>query len=129
MKYQTIIISDVHLGSKASRTKDVLEFLDKNSCNRLILNGDIIDMWSIRRGGKWKDSHTKFIKKILKISKKIEVIYVIGNHDDFLEEFNPIHISNIKLAKEYQMTDIKGRKLFIFHGDVLDVFISAFQKA
>jgi UDP-2,3-diacylglucosamine pyrophosphatase LpxH len=124
MKYQTIIISDVHLGSKASRTKDVLEFLEKNSCNRLILNGDIIDMWSIRRGGKWKDAHTKFIKKILKISKKIEVIYVIGNHDDFLEEFNPIHISNIKLAKEYQMTDIKGRKLFVFHGDVLDVFIT-----
>ena len=124
MNYRTIIISDVHLGSKSSRTKDVLEFLEKNKCKKLILNGDIIDMWALKRGGKWKDSSTKFIKKILKISKKTEVIYVIGNHDDFLEEFNPSQLSNINLVKEYRMEDSKGRKLFVFHGDVLDVFIT-----
>ena len=57
MKFKTIILSDIHLGSKASRTKDVLKFLDENTCQRLIFNGDIIDMWALKRGGKWKESH------------------------------------------------------------------------
>lgn len=124
MKFKTIILSDVHLGSKASRTKDVLKFLDENTCQKLILNGDIIDMWSLKRGGNWKDTHSKFIKKILKIAKKKEVIYLIGNHDDFLHKFAPLHLKNIKLLKEYILTDSNNKKLYIFHGDVLDIFIT-----
>lgn len=124
MKFKTIILSDVHLGSKASRTKDVLKFLDENSCQRLILNGDIIDMWAMKRGGKWKDTHSKFIKRILKIAKKKEVIYIIGNHDEFLHKFAPLYLKNIKLLKEYILTDSNNKKLYIFHGDVLDIFIT-----
>ena len=124
MKFKTIILSDIHLGSKASRTKDVLKFLDENTCQRLILNGDIIDMWSLKRGGKWKESHSKFIDKILKIAKKKEVIYLIGNHDDFLHKFAPLHLPNIKLLKEYILTDSNNKKLYIFHGHVLDIFIT-----
>ena len=124
MKFKTIILSDVHLGSKASRTKDVLKFLDENTCDRLILNGDIIDMWALKRGGKWRDIHSKFIKKILKIAKKKEVIYLIGNHDEFLHKFSPLHLKNIKLLKEYILTDSNNKKLYIFHGDVLDIFIT-----
>lgn len=124
MKFKTIILSDVHLGSKASRTKDVLKFLDENTCDRLILNGDIIDMWAMKRGGKWKETHSRFIKKILKISKKKEVIYLIGNHDEFLHKFSPLYLKNIKLLKDYILTDSNNKKLYIFHGDVLDVFIT-----
>ena len=116
-------MSDVHLGSKASRAKDALKFLEENTCDRLILNGDIIDMWAIRRGGKWKDSHSRFIKRVLKIAKKQEVIYVIGNHDDFLQDFLPLQLTNIHVVKDYVMTDTQGKKLYVFHGDVLDVFI------
>ena len=123
MKYRTIVLSDIHLGSKASRAKDVLQFLTENSCQKLILNGDIIDMWSIRRGGKWKDSHTRLIKHILKIAKKTPVVYVVGNHDDFLEEYIPFTLPGIQFTKEYRMEDSRGRKLYVFHGDVLDVFI------
>lgn len=124
MKFKTIILSDIHLGSKASRTKDVLKFLDDNTSDRLILNGDIIDMWALKRGGNWKDTHSKFIKKILKIAKKKEVIYLIGNHDEFLHKFAPLYLKNIKLLKEYILTDSNNKKLYIFHGDVLDIFIT-----
>jgi UDP-2,3-diacylglucosamine pyrophosphatase LpxH len=123
MRYKTIVMSDVHLGSKASRAKDALKFLEENTCDRLILNGDVIDMWAIRRGGKWKDSHSRFIKRVLKIAKKREVIYVIGNHDDFLEDFLPLQLPNIHVVKDYVMTDAQGKRLYVFHGDVLDVFI------
>ena len=54
MKYKTMILSDLHLGSKASRSKDISDFLEQNTAETIILNGDIIDVWSLKRGSKWK---------------------------------------------------------------------------
>ena len=47
MKYKTIILSDIHLGSKSSRANDVIEFLENNTTETLILNGDIVDGWAL----------------------------------------------------------------------------------
>ena len=52
--YKTIVVSDVHLGSKGSKAKELSRFLRANTCDKLILNGDIIDGWQLQRGGKWK---------------------------------------------------------------------------
>ena len=41
--YKTIVLSDIHLGSKWSKTKEVTRFLKQHSCDTLILCGDIID--------------------------------------------------------------------------------------
>lgn len=121
--YKTIILSDLHLGSKQSRTKDIIDFLNKNTANTIILNGDIIDMWALKRGGKWKDVHTKAIRKILKLSEKnTEIYWLRGNHDDFIHEFIPFELGNIKMREDLIYTDIKGNTHYIFHGDVLDVF-------
>jgi UDP-2,3-diacylglucosamine pyrophosphatase LpxH len=46
MKYRTIILSDIHLGSSYSRADDVISFLKKNKSEILILNGDIVDGWA-----------------------------------------------------------------------------------
>jgi UDP-2,3-diacylglucosamine pyrophosphatase LpxH len=120
-KYRTVIISDIHLGSKASMAKDVCQFLDEISCDRLILNGDIIDMWSIRRKGKWTSDHSRFLKKLRKFSKKTEVIYLIGNHDDFLLEFAPMNFQKIKIRRDYILHS-NEKSYYIFHGDVIDPF-------
>jgi UDP-2,3-diacylglucosamine pyrophosphatase LpxH len=53
VKYKRIIISDLHLGIKDSKSKQLLKFLNKNSCEELILNGDIIDGWALKRGSTW----------------------------------------------------------------------------
>ena len=124
MKYKTIILSDIHLGSKSSRTEDVIDFLEKNTAERLILNGDIVDGWALSRGGKWKDIHTKLIRKFLKISEKgTSVIWIRGNHDDFIKDFIPIKLSNIQIEESYMFISRKGKRIYCFHGDVLDVFI------
>lgn len=121
--YETIILSDLHLGSKQSRTKDIIDFLNHNTTNTLILNGDIIDMWAIKRGGKWKDEHTKLVRKILKLSEnKVDVIWLRGNHDDFLHDFIPLDLGNIKMREDMIYQDLSGRSHYIFHGDILDVF-------
>ena len=87
MKYQAIIVSDLHLGIKDSKADEFIEFLDEHPTDLLILNGDIIDGWALNRGAKWKKKHTKVISKILKLSNKTQIIWIRGNHDEFIQEF------------------------------------------
>ena|ERR1035437_449980 len=125
MRYNTIILSDLHLGSKASRADDIVNFLENNSTERLILNGDIIDGWSLKRGSRWTKKHTKVIRKILKYSQKgTEVIWVKGNHDDFLKDFIPFELGIIQIVNDYKFCDLKRKEHYVFHGDILDFFIT-----
>ena len=124
MKYNTVIISDLHLGSKASRRDDILDFLDKLSTETLILNGDIIDGWSLQRGSKWTKKDTKIIRKLLKISETgTNVVWLRGNHDEFLKDFISFDLGNIKIV-EYWIHQSNQIRYYIFHGDILDVFIT-----
>ena len=101
MIYRTVILSDLHLGSKASRSKDIIDFLETIECDNLILNGDIVDGWALSRGSKWKDSHTKVIRKILKIAENgTNIIWVRGNHDEFLDTYMNISLGNITIKKD-----------------------------
>ncbi len=120
-KYKTIIISDVHLGVKSSKAKEVVKFLKSNSCDKLILNGDIIDGWELKRSGKWKKKHTKFFKLVLKYvaKRKMEVIYLRGNHDDFLGELIPFRFGTLQLANQY-IHESCGKRYLVIHGDIFD---------
>ena len=83
-KWKTVIMSDLHLGSRQSQTDKILKFLEENEMETLILNGDIIDGWAIRSNGKWTNDCTRIIRNIIKLSEgKTKVIYIRGNHDDF----------------------------------------------
>jgi UDP-2,3-diacylglucosamine pyrophosphatase LpxH len=125
-KYKTIIVSDIHLGTKDSQAKEFIKFLDEHPTDQLILNGDIVDGWALQRGSKWKKQHTKVILKLLELSKKTDIVWIRGNHDDFLSDFFMIKMSNITLCEDY-MIGIKRKKYLIFHGDILDVFSSTWK--
>ncbi len=119
--YRTIVLSDVHLGSKWSKTKEASRFLKKNSCETLILCGDIIDGWAILRGKKmkWKRSHTNFMKVLLDLSHNTRIVYVRGNHDDFLDRIIPINFLNISIVRDWVYTS-GGKRYYVLHGDVFD---------
>ena len=125
-KYKIIIVSDIHLGTKDSQAKEFIKFLDEHPTEQLILNGDIIDGWALQRGSKWKKQHTKVILKLLELSKKTDIVWIRGNHDEFLTDFFMIKMSNITLCEDY-MIGIKRKKYLIFHGDILDVFSSTWK--
>ncbi len=119
--FRTIIISDVHLGSKWSAAKEATRFIKEHSCERLILNGDIIDGWAIMRGSeeKWKRKHTAFVKAVLDISLDTEVLYIKGNHDDFLDRIVPINFINISVLGDY-ILECGDKRYFVLHGDIFD---------
>ncbi len=120
-KYRTVVISDVHLGSKWSSAKEATRFIKENSCERLILCGDIIDGWAIMRGSKekWKRKHTAFMTAVLDISIDSQVIYIKGNHDDFLDRLTPITFANISLQTDCILT-CGSKRYFVLHGDIFD---------
>ena len=124
MRYRTIIMSDLHLGARQSQTDKIIKFLDENQAEKLILNGDIIDGWALKGSGKWTKDCTKIFRKFMKMSEKdTKVIYIRGNHDDFLKDFIPFKLNNIRIVRKYVHTGMDGRTYFCFHGDVLDFVI------
>lgn len=121
--YRTIVISDVHLGTAGSKAIEATKFIRDYTCERLILNGDIIDGWQLKKYGAWKKKHTAFIRAVLKTIEKddTQVFYVRGNHDDFLDQFLPFSIgSNFKIVQELVLNSGEN-KFFITHGDVFDL--------
>ena len=116
MKIEALFISDVHLGSKGSNAELVLEVLKKYQPTYLFLVGDIIDGWLLKRKFRWPQSHTNVIRKILSYSKNgCKVIYIPGNHDDFLREYGEFSFGNIEIHNEYIWNNT-----FITHGDLYD---------
>ena len=117
-------MSDLHLGARQSQTDKIISFLDNNTTEKLILNGDIIDGWALKGNGKWTKDCTKIFRRFMKMSEKnTKVIYIRGNHDDFLKDFIPFKLNNIRIVRKYIHNGIDGRNYFCFHGDVLDFVI------
>ena len=135
MKYQAIVVSDLHLGTKDSKAEEFIEFLEEHPTDLLILNGDIIDGWAINRGAKWKKQHTKVISKLLQLSNKTQIIWIRGNHDEFIQDFIGTHLGRIEIKEDYRLiiqrwveNDVyRNENYYVFHGDVVDVFITKYK--
>ena len=121
--YKTIVLSDIHMGSEFSRTEEVTKFLKRVNCDRLILNGDIIDFWQLKKPGHgWKKEYTDFFKVLMKMMEKqgTEIIYVVGNHDDCLEHAAPLSFFNFRFVKDYVLRS-GDKDYWVLHGDVFDL--------
>lgn len=118
---RTVILSDVHLGTPHARAVEVNHFLRHVHCEKLILNGDIIDGWQLRRGGRWTKAHTRFVRIVLKKLEKrdTQVVYLRGNHDDILDRFLPLEFENLRIVEDHVHEGPGGRYL-VLHGDVFD---------
>lgn len=119
--YKTIVLSDIHLGMKWSKAAEVTLFLSKNSCDTLILCGDIIDGWSLKRGRKpkWTQECTDFLKLLFELQHTTRIVYVKGNHDDFLDLIVPLCFQNLSIVKDYVHMS-NGKRYYVLHGDVFD---------
>lgn len=118
--YRTGWISDVHLGTRGCKAGALLEFLRETEFDTLYLVGDLIDIWSLRRGIYWPQDHNDIIQKLLRKGRKgTEIIYIPGNHDEFVSGFIGNYAS-VTLRKNAIHTTADGRRLLIMHGHELD---------
>lgn len=118
MKVKSIFISDLHLGTKME-SKKLSQFLSNWQAENYYLLGDIIDFWKLSGNPKLSNEHLQIIKKIIKISKKANVVYITGNHDDLLRGFDGLTFGNIPVYDEYTY-QTQGRRYLLTHGDFYD---------
>lgn len=120
--YKTIFISDLHLGTKGCQSDKLLKLLKTTESECLILNGDIIDFWALKRKSYWPQEHNTIIQKILKKARHgTKVIFICGNHDECLREYIGYHFGDIEICDEYTHSLTDGRKLLCVHGDKFDM--------
>lgn len=121
LRYRTVILSDTHLGTKDAKARELLHFLKHIRCDKLVLNGDIIDFWSLRRKPYWTQDHTAVIRRILKMAeKKTEVVYLRGNHDDMPADLMPLILDKLTLCGKHIHETADGTRFLCVHGDAFD---------
>jgi UDP-2,3-diacylglucosamine pyrophosphatase LpxH len=85
---RTLILSDIHLGNRHSNTALLTEVLERESFDRLILNGDTINSVNLR---KLNGAHWAMLDRFRKLARGRELILIRGNHDhegDHVPQFN-----------------------------------------
>jgi UDP-2,3-diacylglucosamine pyrophosphatase LpxH len=121
-EFDTLILSDVHLGSEVSRARDAVALLENTRYRRLILLGDIFSDLNFRR---LTGDHWKFLSCIRKLSnpkRKIEVVWVEGNHDHGLSQIMS-HLVGIPVYQRY-VWEFAGLRHLAIHGHQFDHFVS-----
>lgn len=119
-KIDILVLSDIHLGTYGCKANELLQYLKSIYPKRVILNGDIIDMWQFKKRY-WPNSHTKVLKHLFKwMSKGIPVDYITGNHDEALRRYTGFKLGSFNIVNK-KVLKIDGKKAWIFHGDVFDV--------
>ena len=120
-RLRSIFISDVHLGTQGCQARALLSFLKSNPSDHLYLVGDIIDGWQLRRRWYWPQEHNDVVQKILRrVRKGCHVVFVPGNHDEFVRHFVDHHFGGVEVVSEAVHTTADGRRLWVVHGDLYD---------
>jgi UDP-2,3-diacylglucosamine pyrophosphatase LpxH len=122
-RFRTGWISDLHLGTRSSNAAAFLQFLRDHDFETLYIVGDLIDVWQMRRGAYWPQQHNDVIQKLLRKSRKgTHIVYIPGNHDEFLGGFCGYY-GHIAIVKHFIHTTADGRRILIMHGHELDTVV------
>lgn len=117
---ELVILSDIHLGTYGCHAEELLRYLKTVNPKKLILNGDIIDMWQFTKRY-WPKSHMQVIKHITGLlAKNTRIVYLTGNHDEMLRKFAGFRIGSFHIDNKVVLK-LNGKRAWIFHGDVFDV--------
>jgi UDP-2,3-diacylglucosamine pyrophosphatase LpxH len=124
LRFRSVWISDIHLGTPGCQAQALLEFLKRVECDTLFLVGDIIDGWQLRRSWFWPQAHNDVVQKLLRKARKgTRVIFVPGNHDEFARKYLGHSFGGIEVAEDWIHETADGRKIWITHGDYFDAVI------
>ena len=121
---RTLFVSDVHLGTTGCQAEIFLEFLRNYEAPTIYLVGDIVDGWRLRGNWYWPQAHNDVVQKLLrKVRKGTRIVYVPGNHDEFLRAYDGLHFGGIEIADRIIHTTAAGKRYLVLHGDQFDVVV------
>jgi len=118
---RSVFISDVHLGFRGCQADYLLDFLTQLDTEQLVLVGDIVDLWSLKRSMYWPVAHQDVLRAILKLARSgTKVVYVPGNHDEGFRELCGGEIAGIEIRRDFIHEAADGKRYLVLHGDDFD---------
>lgn len=123
-RFRALFISDVHLGTKGCQAELLLDFLRRHDADTIYLVGDIVDGWRLRQGWYWPQSHNDVVQKLLRKARKgAKIIYLPGNHDEFLRSYYGSHFGGIEVMETAIHEGANGKRYLVIHGDIFDMVV------
>jgi UDP-2,3-diacylglucosamine pyrophosphatase LpxH len=125
-RFRTLFISDVHLGTRGCQADQLLDFLRFHDADTIYLVGDIVDGWQLRTSWYWPQAHNDVVQKVLRKARKgTRVIYVPGNHDEFLRcDYYGTHFGGIEVTETAIHDGADGKRYLVIHGDHFDLVVT-----
>ena len=110
--YRALFMSDIHLGTRGCQSDLLLDFLKQNDAETVYLVGDIVDGWRLKKNWYWPQPHNDVVQKILRKGRKgSRIIYIPGNHDEFLRGFLGTHFGGVEVVDSIVHESANGKKI------------------
>ena len=124
IRVRTLFLSDVHLGTRGCQAGELLKFLRVYDADSIYLVGDIVDGWWLRSGWYWPQEHNDVVQKLLrKVRKGARLVYIPGNHDEFLRDYLGSNFGGIEISDQAIHETADGKKFLVIHGDEFDIVV------
>jgi UDP-2,3-diacylglucosamine pyrophosphatase LpxH len=118
---RTLFLSDIHLGFRHARVRELNEFLHGIEAERIVLVGDIVDALSLARRPFWTAEHTQVVRTLLARQRAgARLIYIPGNHDASLAMLAQMLQGQFEVHREWVHRTARGERLLVLHGDQFD---------
>jgi UDP-2,3-diacylglucosamine pyrophosphatase LpxH len=123
--YRALFISDLHLGAKGCQADRLVDFLRYHDADTIYLVGDIVDGWQLGAQWYWPQHHNDAVQKVLRKARKgTRVVYIPGNHDDFMRPYCGMQFGAIEIAESVIHEGADGRRYLVVHGDLFDAVVT-----
>ena len=124
-RFRALFLSDVHLGTRGCQAERLLDFLRWHEADTIYLVGDIVDGWALRSGWYWPQAHNDVVQKLLRQARKgTRIVYVPGNHDEFLRGgYYGTHFGGVEVLEHTIHQGADGRRYLVIHGDIFDLVV------
>jgi UDP-2,3-diacylglucosamine pyrophosphatase LpxH len=124
-RVRALFISDVHLGMRPTRIALLLDFLRRHDAETIYLVGDILDGWRLAKAWHWPAEYHAFVEIMLsKAAAGTRVVYLPGNHDEFLREYLGTYFGELEFVDRTVHTTAQGKTYLVIHGDQFDVVVA-----
>jgi UDP-2,3-diacylglucosamine pyrophosphatase LpxH len=124
-RYRALFISDVHLGTRGCQADKLLDFLRWHDAETIYLVGDIVDGWALRSSWFWPQAHNDVVQKLLRKGRKgARLVYIPGNHDEFLRGYYGTHFGGIEVIEHAVHEGADGKRYLVVHGDMFDLVVT-----
>ena len=123
-RVRALFLSDVHLGMRPARVPQLIDFLRWHDADAIYLVGDIVDGWRLAKSWHWPNEYNILVQILLdKATAGTRVVYLPGNHDEFLREYLGTYFGEVEFVDRTIHTTATGKTYLVIHGDQFDVVV------